>query len=464
MQIEYGLKIVRTARSSLSETSEIQNCNFESRDEASVMKYTNGEKNEENNGLTKRKIFRKILFVLLIVAFCGGSAVVALKYYRHEQKKSYKIDTILSNQQQLIEERKSVTESELLHLQTDDFVNRSFVGLEGMNGFQKLVCRQNVRILVVGDSIGALPWTEEVAEWIQKNYSVDCEMKNASLGGNSSYSGIVAENLRDDGLKYDFVILCYGQNDDERYFSSAYEALIRLLMENNPDCSIISIIESAQREYTPKMKSILKLAEYYHLSVADLIEGFQNSGYSYDALSYDGVHPTELGESIYAHTVEDVIRLHVSEEYHRKYELFFQSLNGDESSVEKFIYRNQKAHLPLDSASGMFEDVRIFPTEKFVRVNDTDWEIELNGISGTLGVSRSYLPGDNSVKVYLNDTLCGEQDYRMFINNSLKRISLFVPEVKEYHGTLRVSFSSGETADTFSGVIFTDYRRENTEE
>lgn len=420
------------------------------------------KKNSKEDRTNGRKVFRTIFFLFLAAVFCAGCSYIALKFYKHEQKLSYKIDTILSNQQQLLDERKTVTEAEQLHLRTDDMVNRSFAGLEGLNGFQKLACRQKIRMLVVGDSIGALPWTEEVAEWIEKNYSVECAIKNTSLGGNSSYSGIVAETLRDDGLQYDLVILCYGQNDDERYFSSAYEALIRLLLENNPNCSIISIVESSQREYTPKMKTILKLAEYYHLSVADLIEGFQNSGYSYDVLSYDGVHPTELGESIYAHTLEDVIRLRVSEEYNRKYDLFLQGKTEDKSCEEDYVY-DRSVLRPLDPDSGMFEDVRIFPPEKIVRVNDTDWEIELNGITGTLGVSRSYLPGENSVQVYLNDALCIEQDYYMSINNSLKRISLLVPEVKVYDGTFRVHFSSKETADLFLGVIFTDYCRENTE-
>ena len=88
-----------------------------------------------------------------------------------------------------------------------------------MNAYQKLACGVDINLLVVGDSIGALPWTVDLAEWIEDNYQINCRMKNISLGGNDSYAGVVSEILLEDDTNYDLIIVCYGQNGGELYFA-----------------------------------------------------------------------------------------------------------------------------------------------------------------------------------------------------------------------------------------------------
>lgn len=73
------------------------------------------------------------------------------------------------------------------------------------------------------------------------------------MGGNTSYAGYVRTMALNDGVDYDLAIICYGQNDALEGFSTNYEAVIRAIERKYSDCSIISTLESSQREYTEKM-------------------------------------------------------------------------------------------------------------------------------------------------------------------------------------------------------------------
>lgn len=85
-------------------------------------------------------------------------------------------------------------------------------------------------------------------------------------------------------------------------FSTNYESIIRAIRSRYPDCSIISILESSQREYTDKMTTIQSICEHYGIPVADTIAAFNNSGKNYEELSGDGVHPNDAGQGIYFET------------------------------------------------------------------------------------------------------------------------------------------------------------------
>lgn len=116
------------------------------------------------------------------------------------------------------------------------------------------------------------------------------------------------ENLfRKEKCRNDLAIICYGQNDRTDGFSTNYESIIRTIRTKYPDCSIISILESSQREYTEKMTTIQSICEHYGIPVADTIDAFNNSGKAYDDLSSDGVHPNDAGQEIYFETVKAVI-------------------------------------------------------------------------------------------------------------------------------------------------------------
>ena len=80
------------------------------------------------------------------------------------------------------------------------------------------------------------------------------------MGGNASYAGYVRTMALNDDVDYALAIICYGQNDGADGFSTNYESIIRAIRSKYPDCSIISILESSQREYTEKMTTIQSIA------------------------------------------------------------------------------------------------------------------------------------------------------------------------------------------------------------
>lgn len=159
--------------------------------------------------------------------------------------------------------------------------------------------------MIVGDSIGegsgassySSFWVPLLQSNLKNTYSISSiRIDNVFMGGNSSYAGYVRMMVLNDDVDYDLAIICYGQNDGLDGFSSNYESIIRAIRSKYRDCSIISILESSQREYTEKMTTIQSICEHYGIPVADTIATFNNSGTPYEELSNDGVHPNNAGQ------------------------------------------------------------------------------------------------------------------------------------------------------------------------
>lgn len=124
--------------------------------------------------------------------------------------------------------------------------------------YQKLADGFDVNVLIVGDSIaeggqGENGWCTLLRNDLRKTYGSRVSFDNISMGGNTSYAGYVRIMELNEDKDYDLAIICYGQNDGVDGFSTNYESIIRAVRGNYPDYSIISILESSQREYIEKM-------------------------------------------------------------------------------------------------------------------------------------------------------------------------------------------------------------------
>ena len=410
----------------------------------------------------KRSLY--IVSVALLIVVLIGSAVVGYKWLHHERRQNNDIEA-LQNLSGAWMTKEADPKPEILALREDLLKELDGMIISGgeLNAYQKLACGENIRLLVVGDSIGAMPWTNDVATWIEKNYQVSCTIKNISLGSNTSYSGFVSEKLLDDGVAYDLVIVCYGQNDVPQGFAADYEALIREVLAKNGFPSVIAVLESSQREYTEKMQAIMQIAGHYHLQLADTIEAFENSGYSYEALSADGVHPNGIGQDVYAATVEEVIRLNTAEEFERKTALIRDALQKGVAFGSHAYCPVRELPDPLDeNGVAPYDSFRYIPAEEFRRISDTEWEICFDHVQkGILGISRSRCPGENLFEIYRNDELYySEEDY-LSIGFNLMKISRVSEASDAFQGDLRICFLQKEHADSFFGIIFTDYEEED---
>ncbi len=162
--------------------------------------------------------------------------------------------------------------------------------------------------LIVGDSIGdgssadstETKWVSVLRKRLIEKYGCEVTVTNVAVGGTESLFGYHTLMRISDALNFDLVFVCHGENDKEEIFPLTYEILLRGVRRKYGSAHIVSFLESSQRDYTPKIKTIIRLAEKYGCAVIDTIKAFSESGYKYEELSSDGVHVNNLGASIYA--------------------------------------------------------------------------------------------------------------------------------------------------------------------
>lgn len=305
--------------------------------------------------------------------------------------------------------------------------------------YQKLKDGFDVNLLIVGDSIGAgagtktqeKQWYEQLKNYLKKEYGIRVGLTNVSMGGNASYAGYVRTMALEDDVDYDLAILCYGQNDGVDGFGENYETMIQAIQKKYPDCSIISILESSQREYTEKMLTIKKLCKYYDIPVADTIAAFQNSGISYEKLAEDGVHPNDAGQDIYFETVKKVI----------------------EKQVQASTGKMEKRTLLYGEAEKYRNFAWFGVDEKgFKRLNDTTFELNIKA-EGILGIDYTYESGDNKADIYIDGRLYKSPTVTFNYDFSQRHI-LVVSENCSVKENIRVVFSTKEQADGFYGMCF----------
>ena len=287
--------------------------------------------------------------------------------------------------------------------------------------YQKLSDGFDVNVLIVGDSIGAgagtqsdgTEWFGQLQAYLQTIDKGNISFTNISMGGNASYAGYARTMALNDGIDYDLAIICYGQNDGIDGFSTNYESIIRAIRSRYPDCSIISILESSQREYTDKMTTIQSICEHYGIPVADTIAAFNNSGKNYEELSDDGVHPNDAGQGIYFETVKAII----DDNVHR---------------FDNFIWYDAESD--------------------FERVDDTTFILNV-AASGIMGIDYTYESGDNKADIYVDGELF-ESPTVTFDYDFSQRHILVVNNDCTVQAKIKVVFNSKEQADGFYGMCF----------
>lgn len=301
--------------------------------------------------------------------------------------------------------------------------------------YQKLVDGFDVNVLIVGDSIaengqGENGWCTLLQNSLRKTYNNRVSFTNVSMGGNASYAGYVRTMALNDEVGYDLAIICYGQNDGADGFSMNYESIIRAIRSKYPDCSIISILESSQREYTEKMTTIQSICEHYSIPVADTIASFNTSGKAYDDITGDGVHPNEAGQEIYFETVKAVIDDNVDASTGKMAEA--DVINADVHKFDNFVW--------YDASSD------------FVRVDDTTFTISTSA-SGILGIDYTYESGDNKADIYVDGELF-ESPTVTFDYDFSQRHILVVSDDCTVKNEIKVVFNTKEQADGFKGMCF----------
>lgn len=304
--------------------------------------------------------------------------------------------------------------------------------------YQKLADGFDVNVLIVGDSIGAgggietsgMQWYNQLQSYLRTINKNKVSLTNVSMGGNASYAGYVRTMALNDDVNYDLAIICYGQNDSTNGFSTNYESIIRAIRGKYPDCSIISILESSQKEYTEKMTTIQSICEHYSIPVADTIEAFNNSGKAYDDLTGDGVHPNDAGQETYFETIKTVIDDNVAAYTGKMEEV--DVINTDVHKFDNFVWYDANSD--------------------FERVDDTTFTISTSA-SGILGIDYTYESGDNKADIYVDGELF-ESPTVTFDYDFSQRHILVVSDDCTVKNKIKVVFNTKEQADGFRGMCF----------
>lgn len=304
--------------------------------------------------------------------------------------------------------------------------------------YQKLADGFDVNVLIVGDSIGegagtetdGQQWFKQLQTYLQNVNKGKVSVTNVSMGGNTSYAGYVRTMALNDDVDYDLAIICYGQNDRTDGFSTNYESIIRTIRTKYPDCSIISILESSQREYTEKMTTIQSICDHYGIPVADTIAAFNNSGKSYDDLTKDGVHPNDAGQTIYYETVKAVIDENVTASTGKMEDA--DVINADVHKFDNFIWYGADTD--------------------FERVDDTTFTLNASA-SGILGIDYTFESGDNKADIYVDGELYKSPTVTFNYDFSQRHI-MVVSDDCTVEKEIKVVFNSKEQADGFQGMCF----------
>lgn len=301
--------------------------------------------------------------------------------------------------------------------------------------YQKLLDGFDVNVLFVGDSIaeggqGEKGWCTLLQNNLRKTYGNSVAFTNVSMAGNASYAGYVRTMALNDDVDYDLAVICYGQNDGVDGFSIKYESIIRAIRSKYPDCSIISILESSQREYTEKMTTIQSICGHYGIPVAYTIAAFNNSGKAYDDLTGDGVHPNDVGQEIYFKTVKAVIDDNVAASTGKMSDA--DVINADVHKFDNFVWYD---------ASSNFE-----------RLDDTTFAINKRA-SGILGIDYIYNSGENKADIYVDGKLYKSPIVTFNYDFSQRHI-LVVSDDCIVKNEIKEVFNTKEQADGFKGMCF----------
>lgn len=392
-----------------------------------------------------RKYYRKPYERVIpgLTVFLGFLLIAALIWIKYEEAKEIQRLKELANHQRIEQQE----EEEFLRQKeaTDSF-------------YQKLEDGFDVNILVIGDSIGAgsgsssesSKWTTLLAADLRRTYGVDVSITNISMGGNTSYAGYVRTmelNLAAGTQpEYDLAILCYGQNDALENFSLYYESIIRAVQTKFSRCSMISVLESSQRDYTEKMKTIQSICAHYNIPIADTIAPFTTTGEYNLTLTNDGVHPNDAGQRVYFETIRAVINENLGTAYTSEN---ISPINPEITRFDHFLWLGTQYCGTLDG---------VIPNAAFERTDDLTYtlscsSLEFSEISGMLGINYTYQSGDNKASIFVD----GQEFSAPTVTFNYDFSQRHIIQVDDYctvRDEIKVVFATKEQADGFLGMCF----------
>ena len=171
----------------------------------------------------------------------------------------------------------------------------------------------------------------------------------------------------------------------------------------------------------------------------DTLAAYEQSEYSYDALSPDTIHPGELGEELYLKAFTEVLSEKVAEVSTSVADYVSACATGEDLSLKNALpsHRHDIA-TPGDPRVEDYSTFIYYPLDEFVRLSDTAYELRDVSVAGIPGIFYWVVPGANDLKIYLNDELIMEcaEDYQHYnlqtrIDNEKKLLAIKSDELEK---------------------------------
>ena len=378
--------------------------------------------------------------VAVIIVLYGVVSVLTYKNLNTENKKSVKV---LSGALAVVLAGMFVLQSGNMSVAVRRATEKNYYDANecyryDLDFYEKLKNKEDVNVLIIGDSIGegsggeyGQLWFQLLENAVEKEYGVKYRTRNVSFGGNVAYCGYVSSKIFADGTDYDLAVLCYSQNDgDLKTLGIYYEAMIRALRTKYDNIAIISILESPQRSINQKMQTVIDICEYYEIPTADTITPFNTAEIGYDALTTDGVHPNNEGQKIYFETVMDVIK----------------------AEYDKNIERLYSMPEPIIPEVRNFDRFRYLRAEEFKRTDDVTYEADYAFANALLGLDFDIQNGENRVEIFLDGESFHTMTSTWDFGFDQRHIEPFCSGATAKH-SVKIVFLNKKAADSFRGLI-----------
>lgn len=309
--------------------------------------------------------------------------------------------------------------------------------------YGKLQSGKDIKILVVGDSIGkSLGKTKDDAAWdvkvkklIEDKYKNKCTINNISEDSAIAYKGY-SEIMKNDIKDFDLAIVCFGGSDQyvttKEQFSSTYEAVIRQLKKKNVKGEIITVLENTMQNQS-FVDVVKDVSKNYNLDMMDGIAAYNDSGINQKELLADKLHPNDKGYEVYANAIYKLIEKNVDAKKTVNKELQ-KAKNVDADSFDNFNFVTK-----YDSNDGFdFKDDAVISTK------DSS-EINYKTSASKIGISYLDMQGGGNIKVYVNGRFVKTIDTSS--DRDIKKAKLVADNLKG-ENTIKIR-SNGKTVKVF---------------
>lgn len=249
-----------------------------------------------------------IVIIFLVIILVGVIVAGTIKEKR---------DSKVLNQEYINSVKTSEIEEENQQVDNNNAENIDVSKVKGLG--EKLRAKVDVRVLVLGDGIAMSQgrnsdngiWSEGVKNLIETTYGSKVTMTLLAQQGATTETGVTA--VRENDIKnYDLVIICYGQNDNNKSLKTSdvknyYKSIVDKIRNESPDASIIAVLESTLELNNVYRNAIQEVATANYLNVADMKNAFLSSGVKESTLVSSSL-PNDQGYQVYTQTIGNTIR------------------------------------------------------------------------------------------------------------------------------------------------------------